>query len=124
MNTYRLFFEPDKAVPQFKRLHFEEVERIVNILNQLIETGNSVLVIEHNLELIKCADYVIDLGPEAGDEGGEIMVTGTPEELLSKQDKSHTALFLPPYLSGGKPIGTISNKDKERYLHNNPLKSI
>jgi len=83
-------------------LHLEEVGRLVDVLNQLVSAGNSVVVIEHNLELIKCADHVIDLGPEAGDQGGRVIAQGTPEALLSFQESSHTAAFLRPYLAGKK----------------------
>jgi excinuclease ABC subunit A len=83
-------------------LHFEEVQRLVDVLNQLVRAGNSVVVIEHNLELIKCADYVLELGPEAGEGGGRVVGQGTPEELASSDGGSHTANFLGPYLGAGK----------------------
>ncbi len=98
-------------------LHLEEVERLVNVLNQLVNNGNSVVVIEHNLELIKCADYIIDLGPEAGADGGRIVAQGTPEELLSNRKTSHTAAHLRPYLTGAAPQKKSSPRDKDRYLH-------
>lgn len=79
-------------------LHFEDVERLVGVLNQLVSGGNSVLVIEHNLDVIKNADYVIDMGPEAGVSGGYVVAQGTPEELLAHVEVSHTARFLKPYL--------------------------
>ncbi|WP_058486733.1 excinuclease ABC subunit UvrA [Defluviitalea phaphyphila] len=74
-------------------LHFADVHKLIYILNKLTEGGNSVLVIEHNLDVIKTADYIIDLGPEGGDRGGEIIATGTPEEV-AKVEKSYTGQFL------------------------------
>ena len=62
-------------------LHFEDVRRLVEMLQKLAESGNTVLVIEHNLDVIKCADYLIDMGPEGGDRGGRVVCTGTPEEV-------------------------------------------
>ncbi len=78
-------------------LHFDDIAKLVSCFNALIETGNSVVIIEHNLDVIKCADYVIDLGPEAGDRGGEIVATGTPEEI-AVNPASHTGRFLRQYL--------------------------
>ncbi len=77
-------------------LHFADVDRLVKVLHHLTELGNSVLVIEHNLEVIKNCDYVIDLGPEGGDKGGKIIAQGTPEELVKnhKKTKSYTGEFL------------------------------
>lgn len=74
-------------------LHFEDIRQLVNVLNKLVDRGNTVLVIEHNMDVIKVADYVIDLGPEGGDEGGRILFEGTPEELI-KNKESYTAEFL------------------------------
>ncbi|MEP6669956.1 MAG: excinuclease ABC subunit UvrA, partial [Chthoniobacter sp.] len=74
-------------------LHFDDVALLVRVFDRLVEQGNSLLVIEHNLEVIKCADWVIDLGPEAGDEGGLVVAVGTPEEV-SQVDASHTGRFL------------------------------
>ena len=69
----------------------------MDILQRLVDTGNSIIVIEHNLDLIKTADYIIDLGPEGGDKGGEIVAIGTPEQIV-KNEKSHTGEFLKKYL--------------------------
>nr|MBA4167165.1 excinuclease ABC subunit UvrA [Chitinophagaceae bacterium] len=74
-------------------LHFQDIHHLLNVLNKLVDRGNSVLVIEHNLDVIKVADHVIDLGPEGGDGGGRILFEGTPEELI-KVKESHTARFL------------------------------
>jgi excinuclease ABC subunit A len=74
-------------------LHFHDVAKLLEVLHQLVEQGNSVVVIEHNLEVIKTADWIIDLGPEGGDAGGEIVAAGTPEDIV-KSAKSHTGRFL------------------------------
>ena len=79
-------------------LHIADVHRLVDILQRLVDTGNTIVVIEHNLDLIKTADYIIDLGPEGGDKGGEIVATGTPEQIV-KNDRSHTGKFLKKYLT-------------------------
>ncbi|HEY8389172.1 MAG TPA: excinuclease ABC subunit UvrA, partial [Parasegetibacter sp.] len=74
-------------------LHFEDIQHLLEVLNKLVERGNTVLVIEHNLDVIKVADYVVDLGPEGGDGGGTILYQGTPEGLV-KSGKGHTAVYL------------------------------
>jgi len=74
-------------------LHFHDIQKLLTSFNALLEKGHSIIVIEHNLELIKCADYIIDLGPEGGDQGGELLFSGTPEALL-KSKKSNTAKYL------------------------------
>ena len=78
-------------------LHIADVHRLVDILQRLVDTGNTILVIEHNLDLIKTADHIIDLGPEGGDNGGEIVAIGTPDQIC-KNDKSYTGKFLKKYL--------------------------
>lgn len=80
-------------------LHFHDINKLLKCFDALIDRGNSVLVIEHNLDVIKYADYIIDLGPDAGDNGGEIVVTGTPEEII-KCEKSYTGQYLKKYLVG------------------------
>lgn len=74
-------------------LHYEDVSKLIEILQHLVNKGNTVMVIEHNLDLIKCADYVIDIGPEGGDAGGEVVAKGTPEEIANNT-KSHTGKYL------------------------------
>nr|WP_273846509.1 excinuclease ABC subunit UvrA [Rubrobacter calidifluminis] len=74
-------------------LHFADVERLLDVLHRLVDAGNTVIVIEHNLDVIRCADYLIDLGPEGGDEGGEVVAVGTPEEV-ARVEASHTGRFL------------------------------
>jgi len=74
-------------------LHFDDVKKLINVLNKLVEKGNTVIVIEHNLDVIKSADYIVDLGPEGGDEGGYVVATGTPEEL-AQMPNSWTGIYL------------------------------
>lgn len=74
-------------------LHFEDVKLLLDVLNRLIDRGNTVIVIEHNLEVIKCADWIIDLGPEGGEEGGKVICAGTPEDV-AKNEQSYTGQFL------------------------------
>ena len=78
-------------------LHVADVERLIGVLQRLVAAGNSVLVIEHNLDVIKTADYLIDLGPEGGDGGGKIVAVGTPEEVV-RCKKSYTGQYLAPIL--------------------------
>lgn len=92
-NTFYILDEPTTG------LHFEDIRILLDVLNRLVENGNTVLVIEHNLDIIKVADHIIDLGPEGGKGGGEILFTGTPEEL-AKDKRSYTAPFLKKELAG------------------------
>jgi len=86
-------------------LHFEDIRVLLGVLNKLVDKGNTVIVIEHNLDIIKCADYIIDLGPEGGEKGGSILVSGTPEDIV-KNKESYTAKYLQEELiSGGE--GTL-----------------
>jgi excinuclease ABC subunit A len=78
-------------------LHFEDVRKLLHVLSRLVDQGNTVLVIEHNLDVIKTADWIIDLGPEGGDGGGTVLVEGTPE-TVAKTAESHTGRFLAPVL--------------------------
>ena len=82
-------------------LHFEDIKMLLNVLQRLVNKGNTVVVIEHNLDVIKCADWVIDLGPEGGEDGGHLIYAGTPEEL-SKLKKSYTGTYLKSMLNGQK----------------------
>ena len=86
-NTLYILDEPTTG------LHFEDIRVLLAVLNKLVDKGNTVIVIEHNLDVIKCADHIIDLGPEGGEEGGYIMVTGTPEQIC-KNTESYTARYL------------------------------
>jgi excinuclease ABC subunit A len=80
-------------------LHFADIQRLLEVLNQLTDRGNTVVVIEHNMEIIKSADYVIDLGPEGGEKGGEVVGCGKPEELVL-HPSSYTGQFLKKKLNG------------------------
>ena len=79
-------------------LHIHDIKKLLSILNRIVDNGDTVLIIEHNLDVIKVADYIIDLGPEGGDFGGTIIATGTPEEIC-KVDNSYTGQFLKKYLN-------------------------
>jgi excinuclease ABC subunit A len=85
-------------------LHFQDIQQLLGVLNKLIDKGNTVLVIEHNMDIIKVADHVIDIGPEGGQQGGKIVVEGTPEAVAT-HPHSHTAHFLRQELKTAK-IGT------------------
>jgi len=78
-------------------LHLEDITRLLAVLNQLVAEGNTVLVVEHHLDVIKCADWVIDLGPGGGDSGGQIVAQGTPEEIANTPN-SITGKYLKPHL--------------------------
>ena len=82
-------------------LHFEDVRKLLEVLHELVDQGNSVVVIEHNLDVIKTADWLIDIGPEGGDGGGQIVATGTPEDV-AKVEGSHTGRYLGPMLNAGQ----------------------
>src|SRR5438067_10101972 len=82
-------------------LHFDDVAILMRLFQRLVDGGNTIVVIEHNLEVIKCADWVIDLGPEAGDEGGQLVAAGTPE-ALAKVETSHTGRYLQKILGSGR----------------------
>lgn len=78
-------------------LHIADVHKLTEMLNKLVDAGNTAVVIEHNLDLIKISDYIIDLGPEGGNQGGDIVFAGTPEEIV-KHKESYTGQFLKKYL--------------------------
>ena len=79
-------------------LHTADVHKLIEILQRLAEGGNTVIVIEHNLDVIKTADYIIDLGPEGGDGGGTVVAAGIPEEVM-KNDKSYTGIYLKKHIN-------------------------
>jgi len=86
-NTLYILDEPTTG------LHFADVEKLLSVLQRLVDKGNTVLIIEHNLEVIKNSDYIIDLGPDGGDKGGNLVFSGSPEELI-RSKASHTAKYL------------------------------
>src|SRR5690554_3458064 len=89
-STGRTFYILDEPTTG---LHFADVQKLLEVLDRLVEAGNTVVVIEHNLDVIKTADYIIDLGPEGGDAGGQVVATGTPEEVAA-HPTSYTGAFL------------------------------
>ncbi|HYP00764.1 MAG TPA: hypothetical protein VER76_11285, partial [Pyrinomonadaceae bacterium] len=90
--TLYIFDEPTTG------LHFDDINKLLAAFRTLVEAGGSLLVIEHNLDVIKTADYIIDLGPDGGDAGGQVVATGTPEEIM-KVKHSHTGRFLAAHLA-------------------------
>ena len=95
-STGRTFYILDEPTTG---LHFDDVRQLLIVLQRLVDGGNTVLVIEHNLDVIKSADRIIDLGPEGGDRGGYVIVAGTPEDVVACKN-SHTGRFLAPVLEG------------------------
>ena len=112
-NTLYILDEPTTG------LHFADIDKLLHVLHDLADRGNTILIIEHNLDVIKTADHIIDLGPEGGDKGGQIVVEGTPEEVAVCK-KSYTGKYLKPELNaiadylkkhpGEKPHLPSSNK--------------
>ncbi|MGB5384886.1 MAG: ATP-binding cassette domain-containing protein, partial [Lutimonas sp.] len=96
-NTLYILDEPTTG------LHFEDIQILMKVLNKLTDKGNTVMIIEHNLDVIKLADFIIDVGPEGGEKGGKILFEGTPEELI-KHKHSHTARFLKKELTSSQNI--------------------
>ena len=89
-------------------LHFDDVRRLLDVLGRLVDVGNTVLLIEHNLDVIKSADHVIDLGPEGGERGGSVLAAGTPEEV-AKLEGSYTGMFLRRMLGDPDALAAIQN---------------
>lgn len=87
-------------------LHFADVHKLVEILHRLADGGNTVVVIEHNLDVIKTADYLIDMGPEGGDGGGTVVAVGTPEEV-AENPASYTGFYVKKYLEAAKKAETL-----------------
>ena len=102
-NTLYILDEPTTG------LHFHDSLHLIDVLQRLVDQGNTVIIIEHNLDVIKSADYIIDVGPEGGDDGGKIIAKGTPEQII-KVKESYTAQFL-------KPI--LESADKEKHFEFN-----
>ena len=96
-------------------LHFEDIQQLLHVLHRLRDHGNTVIVIEHNLDVIKTADWIIDLGPEGGDKGGRVIATGTPEQVAQQQEHSYTGRFLAPVLErySGKKSGKAKKTKTE-----------
>jgi excinuclease ABC subunit A len=98
-DTGRTFYILDEPTTG---LHFQDIELLLRVLNRLVERGNTILVIEHNLDVIKVADWVVDMGPEGGSGGGTIVVAGTPEDVAACE-ASHTGRFLKSELAATSP---------------------
>jgi excinuclease ABC subunit A len=96
-------------------LHFEDVRLLLDVLHRLVDRGNTVLVIEHNLDVVKTADWIIDLGPEGGERGGEVVVSGTPETVV-ETPASHTGRYLRSVLEGRVPVPTPATTAPARLL--------
>ena len=92
-NTLYILDEPTTG------LHFADVKKLLEVLQKLVDQGNTVILIEHNLDVIKCADYIVDLGPDGGDGGGTVVAKGTPEDV-AKVKESYTGQYLQRYLKG------------------------
>jgi excinuclease ABC subunit A len=105
-NTVYVLDEPTTG------LHFEDIRKLLQVLQRLVATGNTVLVIEHNLDVIKTADWIVDLGPEGGDGGGSVVVAGTPETVAA-HPTSHTGRFLAQVLDQ-PPLGADASRELVR----------
>ena len=92
-------------------LHFHDVEKLLKAFDALLAGGNTVIVVEHNLDVIRAADWVIDIGPEAGDNGGEVVFEGTPEDLVA-EGHTHTADYLRKLSPGSEPEGGVPGKQQ------------
>jgi excinuclease ABC subunit A len=103
-NTLYILDEPTTG------LHFADVQRLLDVLGRLVDAGNTVVVIEHNLDVIKTADHLIDLGPEGGEEGGEVVATGTPEEVAAVEG-SYTGRFLAELVEPSRPKRTSRRRE-------------
>jgi excinuclease ABC subunit A len=97
-------------------LHFADIQRLLEVLDRLVDAGNTVVVIEHNLDVIKVADRIIDLGPEGGDEGGELVAAGTPEQVAANPS-SHTGQFLATLV---EPAARANGRPRARTARRSP----
>src|SRR4030095_3146459 len=87
-------------------LHFADIRRLLEVLNQLVDQGNTVVIIEHNVDVIKTADWIIDLGPEGGNDGGRVVAAGSPEEMVRQASKSYTGQILDTVLTSDDPVSS------------------
>jgi excinuclease ABC subunit A len=102
-------------------LHFEDVRKLLEVLHALVDQGNSVVVIEHNLEVIKTADWVLDLGPEGGDKGGEVVAEGTPEQV-AEEPRSHTGGYLQDLLAKSMRAPIKNPRGKKKRTSATPMR--
>ena len=103
-DTFYILDEPTTG------LHSEDIRKLLIVLQKLVDQGNTVVVIEHNLDVVKVADHIIDLGPEGGDKGGEVVATGTPEDIC-KVARSYTGQYLKPVIERTKEIMEAHKND-------------
>jgi len=96
-------------------LHFDDVRKLLEVLNRLADAGHTLIVIEHNLDVIKCADWIIDLGPEGGERGGEVLAAGTPEKV-AQNAASATGFYLQRMLSQAPPANLSKAGKKDRNI--------
>jgi excinuclease ABC subunit A len=108
-STGRTFYVLDEPTTG---LHFADIHKLLDVLERLVKLGNTVLVIEHNLDVVKTADYLIDLGPEGGDRGGTVIATGTPEDV-ARNERSYTGAYLVPVLRDERAVGHHRPDDAE-----------
>jgi len=99
-------------------LHFADVEKLIHILHRLVDLGNTVITIEHNLDIVKDADYLIDLGPEGGEQGGHLVACGSPLDVINDGKRSYTARFLREYLNGG--VAPVKSRRRKPSLEEAP----
>jgi excinuclease ABC subunit A len=116
-STGRTFYVLDEPTTG---LHFADIHKLLEVLQRLVKLGNSVLVIEHNLDVIKTADYLIDLGPEGGDRGGTVIASGTPEEVAANE-ASYTGHYLVPVLRDQRAVGHHFPDEQSRLEQQNLL---
>ena len=86
-------------------LHFDDINKLLEILQSLVDAGNTVVIIEHNMDVIKCADWIVDLGPEGGEEGGRVMAAGTPEQV-AQVEESYTGQYLKAHLEHSQALAS------------------
>ncbi len=86
-------------------LHIADVEKLLRVLHRLVDSGNSVVIIEHNLDVLAEADWIVDIGPEGGEQGGRIVAQGPPEKIVARKRKTHTSTALDSFLDARRPAG-------------------
>ncbi len=104
-------------------LHFADIRKLLAVLNRLADQGNTLVVIEHNLDVVKCADWIIDLGPEGGDAGGRIVAAGTPEEVM-RRDDSHTGVWMRKHLGGSRAEVNATPAGRQRQAPARPREKV
>jgi excinuclease ABC subunit A len=100
-------------------LHFADIRRLLEVLNQLVDQGNTVVIIEHNMDVIKTADWIVDLGPEGGGDGGRLVAAGTPEDVADQADRSFTGQYLRQAL--GRPGRPVDGRARSESTRQSPV---